>query len=83
MIFLTSDEIVRLTGKDQAAAQKRYLDKKQIPYEVNAIGEILVSRNYIERRLSGIKDDKSDSTGFKLNVTRLTQYAAKAQQAAS
>lgn len=82
MIFLTEDEIVRLTGKDQAAAQKRYLDKKQIPYEVNAIGEILVSRNYIERRLSGIKDESAPA-GFKLNVTRLTQYAAKAQQTAS
>lgn len=79
MLFLSSDEIVRLTGRDQAAAQKRYLDKKQIPYEVNAIGEILVSRNYIERRLSGATtDDACSSTGFQLNVNRLMQYAAKA-----
>lgn len=80
MLFLNSDELVRLTGREQAAAQKRYLDRKEIPYEVNAIGEILVSRNYIERRLSGEKSESVHApTEFKLNVNRLMQHAAKAQ----
>lgn len=52
-MFLTLEELEQLTGQKQKAAQLRALRKMNIPHEKNPIGEILVSRSYIERRLSG------------------------------
>ena len=77
MIFLSADELARLTGRDQTAAQRRYLTRKQIPHDVNAIGEILVSRSYIERRLSGAAGD-SGTGEFRPNFERVLSYASKA-----
>lgn len=76
-MFLNNDELVRLTGREQHAAQKRYLNRKQIPFEENAIGEILVSRNYIERRLSG-GPVESPAKEFRPNFDRILRHAAKA-----
>lgn len=50
MLFLTPDEVVRLTGKVQKAAQEKRLKLRKIPYEDNG-HELLVSRAFIEKRL--------------------------------
>ena len=76
-IFLDNDELTRLTGREQHAAQKRYLNRKQIPFEENAFGEILVSRQYIERRLSG-GPVESTSKEYRPNFDRIMRHAAKA-----
>lgn len=56
MIFLTDTEIEMLTGQKQRAAQVRALRRMSVPHEVNPVGELLVSRQYIERRLGGLDD---------------------------
>lgn len=52
-MFLTQPEIETLTGQKQKAAQRRALKRMSVPFEENPVGEILVSRAYMERRLSG------------------------------
>lgn len=51
--FLDEEDLKKLTGKEQHTAQKRFLKRKNIPFDENAIGEVLVLRSVIERRLSG------------------------------
>lgn len=52
-LFLNHDELSRLTGHKQIGRQVRALQRMHIYFEENPIGEILVSRSYIEKRFSG------------------------------
>jgi len=52
-IFLTLDEIERLTGFKRKKQQCAQLDVMHIPYRVNARGEPIVSEAYI----NGISKD--------------------------
>lgn len=69
-MFLTPDELERLTGHKQKAAQKRALNRMAIPFEVNAIGEYLVSRSYMERRLSGESVESAANDGPNLGFLK-------------
>lgn len=51
-MFLTHDEVVRITRKRQKAAQKRVLIAKGYPFETDEAGWPLVSRAYAEQRAS-------------------------------
>ena len=47
-LFLTQDDIVRLTGiKRGHTKQRSQLDKMHIPYRINARGEPIVSTAYL------------------------------------
>lgn len=52
-MFLTTDEIQRLTGKARRHTQKAVLDAMGIAYKENGIGELVVSRKHVERVLGG------------------------------
>lgn len=69
-MFLTPDELERLTGHKQKAAQRRNLKMRHIPYEENAIGELLVSRSYIERRLSDERVESAANDGPNLGFLK-------------
>lgn len=56
MMFLTQDEVVVLTGKSRRAQQKQVLEAAGIYYIENGIGELVVSRAHVERRLGGSDD---------------------------
>lgn len=67
-IFLDEAEVTKLTGHQQKGAQKRFLRRKGICFDVNAIGEIVVLRKHIENRLSGAivgeRDEDTPNFGF-------------------
>ena len=50
-LFLEREQLERLTGRRTRPAQIRQLRERKIPYEVNALGQVLVARAYVERRL--------------------------------
>lgn len=50
-LFLDRDELHHLTGKRTRPAQLRQLRARKIPYEVNALGDVLVAKAYVEQRL--------------------------------
>ncbi|WP_288365535.1 DUF4224 domain-containing protein [uncultured Marinobacter sp.] len=52
-MFLSKDEIVRLTGKKTRHTQKQVLDAMGITWKENGIGELVVSRKHVERVLGG------------------------------
>ncbi len=52
--FLTPEEIVTLTGRDQPGSQKKWLDKHGWIYSTNAVGKTVISRLYCRQRLCGI-----------------------------
>jgi len=52
-MFLTSDEITRLTGRHRRHTQKAVLDAMGVTYKENGIGELVVSRKHVERVLGG------------------------------
>lgn len=53
MLFLTDDELTKLTGWKQKGRQKRALQRMNVPFILNAVGEILVSRSTVEKILGG------------------------------
>lgn len=50
-LFLDRPELERLTGKRTRPAQVRQLRARKIPHEMNASGDVLVARAYVEQRL--------------------------------
>jgi hypothetical protein len=52
-MFLTKDEIARLTGRARPNTQKSVLGAMGIAYKENGIGELVVSRKHVERILGG------------------------------
>jgi hypothetical protein len=59
-MFLTEDELVRLTGRHQTAAQIRQLEKRGYVYDLDADGRILVTKEHVLRKLDNraANDDK-------------------------
>jgi len=51
MIFLEAKDINILTGYKQKSQQKRMLNRMSIPYLENAIGDLIISKEYVEARL--------------------------------
>lgn len=47
-MFLTAEEVARLTGRERPKAQQRFLYRAYIPYTVDADGRTLVLRSTIE-----------------------------------
>jgi hypothetical protein len=62
-MFLTHDEISRLTGCKRKSDQCAYLDREYIPYRVNARGEPIVTVAYI----NGQKDVVTNN-GWQPNI---------------
>lgn len=52
-MFLSTDELARLTGKQRKGPQKQVLDAMGITWKENGIGELIVSRKHVERVLGG------------------------------
>jgi hypothetical protein len=50
-MFLTSDELLELTGYKLASAQRRWLARRGYPFETNASGKPRVLRLYLQQRL--------------------------------
>ncbi|MBW9334529.1 DUF4224 domain-containing protein [Herbaspirillum sp. RU 5E] len=44
-MFLTEEELIRLTGKERARSQQKALNKMGIPFRVRADGKTLVLRD--------------------------------------
>lgn len=66
MIFLNDDELTKLTGWKQKGRQKRALQRMSVPFILNAVGEILVSRSTIEKILGGqpIQPESANEPNF-------------------
>ena len=52
-MFLTESELKTLTGYELPAWQCRWLDRQGFNYKRAASGRIVVSRAYVESRMSG------------------------------
>lgn len=59
-MFLTNDEIQRLTGYKRPADQLRWLLHRGWLYELNAANRPIVLRSYADRKLSGNKQTGSN-----------------------
>lgn len=62
-MFLTEDEVARLTGKNRRAQQKQVLEAAVIRYFENGIGELIVSRAHVEHKLGGTEEVSWTATG--------------------
>lgn len=69
-LLLTSDEIHELTGLQQFAAQRRWLDANGWRYTIDARGRPKISRSYFEKRMSAEQEVAND-TQWAVNVTAL------------
>jgi hypothetical protein len=52
-MFLSNEEIVKLTGRHRRRQQKQVLEAKGVPYFENGIDELVISKAHVERILSG------------------------------
>jgi hypothetical protein len=50
-MFLNPEELAAYTGYRQRRRQIRELERRGVPYELNATGAVLVARATIEQRL--------------------------------
>ena len=53
-MFLDDKQIVKLTGRKRRSAQIRWLKQRRYRYEVNELGNPVVSCSYVESRLGGV-----------------------------
>lgn len=51
-MFLTNNEVVRLTGRHRRTQQKQVLEALGIVYVENGIDELVISKTHVERVLS-------------------------------
>jgi hypothetical protein len=61
-MFLSDEEIIRLTGRCRRKQQKQVLEAKGVRYFENGINELVVSRAHVERLLSGETLKGSEAT---------------------
>ena len=73
---LTRDELAELTGKKTRPAQARVLSAMRIPFVVDGLGKICVSRRAMEERLSGTRpeDDPADEPDFSVFDRRAAHH---------
>jgi hypothetical protein len=59
IVFLSSDELVALTGRTKSSFQIEFLRKRGYPFEVNAKRQPVVLREHVMQRLSAqaVTDD--------------------------
>lgn len=62
-MFLSQENIERLTGRSRASAQRRWLLEHGFPHEVNALGFPVVLCSVVEERL-GAKAPKKAKPNF-------------------
>lgn len=62
-MFLTDEEVARLTGRTWPSLQKEQLLKERIPFHINALGRPIVLREV----LSGSKQISPLSVGWSSN----------------
>lgn len=53
-LFLGRDEIAEITGRKQKGKQIEQLHKMRIPFEVNALGNPVVLKGYVETLFGGV-----------------------------
>jgi len=58
-MFLSDDEIERLTGRKRKKQQIDVLEALGVIFVVNGINELIVSRSHIESKLGGDEDQRS------------------------
>lgn len=58
-LFLTSVEMVELTGRSTSAGQRRWLDANGYRFALNANRRPIVSRGHVLARLGAIQTDSS------------------------
>jgi hypothetical protein len=77
---LTRDELAELTGKKTRPAQERVLRAMRIPFVIDGLGKICVSRRAMEERLSGEKpeDDPASEPDFSVFDRRATHHDRQA-----
>ena len=63
-MFLTPSELETLTGYAQNGRQRRWLESHQWIYETRRDGRVVVSKAYVESRLSGIPQKKEWAPNF-------------------
>jgi len=81
MIFLTSKEIIDLTGAKQPEKQRSWFSSHGFLFEVRLNGSNVVLRSHLEQKLGGIsaalKSRKTEPNIIALE--RMTHHAKKAQ----
>jgi hypothetical protein len=77
---LTRDELAELTGKKTRPAQARVLHAMRIPFVVDGVGKICVSRRAVEERLSGARpdEDPAGEPDFSVFDRRAAHHARQA-----
>ncbi|PFG08863.1 MULTISPECIES: DUF4224 domain-containing protein [unclassified Marinobacter] len=68
-MFLTNNEVVRLTGRHRRTQQKQVLEALGIVYIENGIDELVISTVHVERVLSDITHHGIE-TGPNFNALR-------------
>lgn len=70
-LLLTPDEIQDLTGLQQFAAQRRWLDANGWRYTIDARGRPKIARAYFEKRMSEDNETKTEGNQWAVNVMAL------------
>ncbi|WP_417544202.1 DUF4224 domain-containing protein [Marinobacter sp.] len=68
-MFLTNNEVVRLTGRHRRTQQKQVLEALGIVYIENGIDELVISKTHVERVLSD-NTQRGIETGPNFNALR-------------
>lgn len=63
-MFLTNEQVVRLTGKRRRTQQKQILEALGIVYIENGIDELVISTSHVERFLSEKAHQGSNGPNF-------------------
>lgn len=77
---LTCDELVELTRKKTRPAQERVLRAMRIPFVIDGLGKICVSRWAMEERLAGRRpeDDPASEPDFSVFDRRVPHHGRQA-----
>lgn len=68
-MFLTNNEVLRLTGRHRRTQQKQVLEALGIVYVENGIDELVISKTHVERALSD-RTQRAIETGPNFNALR-------------
>jgi ribosome biogenesis protein Tsr3 len=89
-LFLNRDELFELTGKKTRPAQAKVLDAMTIPHATNGLGELVVLRKAVEKKLS-VNDPRTpaeegtgelDQSWLEQKRKRKSQHERESQRAA-
>ena len=58
-MFLSEDDLVKLTGWTRPSAQRKFLLDRGYPHDVNALGQPVVLQSVVQERLGGKDTPKS------------------------